>query len=44
VTIPTWSTRSIDATVALRTATARLADEFSGTFGTETVERFLISS
>jgi hypothetical protein len=44
VTTPTWSSRSINATVALRTATARLTDEFAGTFGTETVERFVTSS
>lgn len=35
---------SIDQYVALRTAAARLADEFSGIYGPETVERFLHSS
>jgi arsenate reductase (thioredoxin) len=44
VTTPTWSTLSIDTTVALRTAATRLAEEFTGTFRTETIERFLHSS
>jgi len=44
VTTPTWSTLSIDTSLALRTAASRLADEFIGTFGTETIERFLHSS
>ena len=44
VTTPTWSTLSIDTALALRTAASRLADEFTGTFGTETIERFLHSS
>ena len=44
MTTPTWSTLSIDTTLALRTAAARLTDEFTGTFGTETIERFLHSS
>jgi hypothetical protein len=35
---------SIDTSLALRTAASRLADEFTGTFGTETIERFLHSS
>jgi hypothetical protein len=43
VTTPTWSTFSIDTSLALRTAASRLADEFTGTFGTETIERFLRS-
>jgi hypothetical protein len=38
VTTPTWSTLSIDTALALRTAASRLADEFIGTFGTETIE------
>jgi hypothetical protein len=33
VTTPTWSTLSIDTTLALRAAASRLADEFTGTFG-----------
>jgi arsenate reductase (thioredoxin) len=41
VTTPTWSALSIDTSLALRTAASRLADEFTGTFGTETIERFL---
>ena len=44
MTTPTWSTLSIDTTLALRTAAARLAEEFTGTFGSETIERFLHSS
>jgi protein-tyrosine-phosphatase len=35
---------SIDLRHALTTAAARLHDEFDGTFGTETIERFLHSS
>jgi protein-tyrosine-phosphatase len=44
VTTPTWSTLSIDTTLALHTAASGLAEEFSGTFGIETIERFLHSS
>jgi arsenate reductase (thioredoxin) len=44
VITPTWSTLSIDTTLALRTAASRLADEFTGTFGTEAIERFVIFS
>ncbi|MGE0296425.1 arsenate reductase ArsC [Pseudonocardia sp.] len=35
---------SIDQQLALRTAATHLAREFDGTFGTETIERFLHSS
>ena len=35
---------SIDQQLALRTAAARLADQFAGIFGTETIERFLHTS
>ncbi len=35
---------TLDQQVALRTATARLAREFEGTFNAETIERFLHSS
>ncbi|MEU0557558.1 arsenate reductase ArsC [Dactylosporangium sp. NPDC006015] len=35
---------SIDQQLALRTAAARLAGEFDGTYGSETIERFLHSS
>jgi arsenate reductase (thioredoxin) len=35
---------SIDQQLALRTAATRLAGEFDGTFGTETIERFLHTS
>ena len=44
MTTPTWTTQSIDVQVALRTAAGRLADEFQGVYGTETIERFLHSS
>jgi arsenate reductase (thioredoxin) len=44
VTTPTWSTLSIDTALALRTAASRLSEEFTGTFGAETIERFLHSS
>jgi hypothetical protein len=44
VTTPTWSTLSIDTTLALRTAAARLDEGFTGTFGTETIERFFHST
>ena len=32
---------TIDQQLALRSAAARLAEQFDGVFGTETVERFL---
>ncbi|WP_243715259.1 three-helix bundle dimerization domain-containing protein [Micromonospora sp. KC207] len=35
---------SVDQQLALRTAAYRLAAEFDGTYGTETVERFLHAS
>jgi arsenate reductase len=35
---------TIDQQLALRSAAGRLADEFAGTFGPETIERFLTSS
>jgi arsenate reductase len=35
---------TIDQALALRTAAARLADEFTGVFGSETIERFLTTS
>ncbi|WP_326549666.1 arsenate reductase ArsC [Micromonospora sp. NBC_01813] len=35
---------SIDQQLALRTAAARLAREFDGTYNSETIERFLLSS
>jgi arsenate reductase len=34
----------VDQQLALRTAAARLADEFTGVYGAETIERFLHSS
>jgi arsenate reductase len=44
MTTRTWSSLSIETTRALRTAAFRLSDEFAGTFGAETIERFLHSS
>jgi arsenate reductase (thioredoxin) len=35
---------TIDQNLALRSASKRLAEEFEGTFGVETIERFLTSS
>ena len=43
-TTPTWNTLSLDQSHALRTAAARLAEDFDGVFGVETIERFLHSS
>jgi arsenate reductase len=43
-TTPTWNTLSLDQAHALRTAATRLATDFEGVFGTETIERFLHSS
>jgi protein-tyrosine-phosphatase len=44
MTHPTWDTLSADQSLALRHAATRLADEFDGVFGAETIERFLHSS
>ena len=41
---PSWANLPLDQTVSLRTAATRLAREFDGTFGAETIERFLHSS
>ena len=41
---PTWDTLSLDQTLALRHAATRLAGKFHGTFGAQTIERFLHSS
>ena len=43
-TTPTWNTLNLDESLALRSAAARLAGEFEGVFGVETIERFLHSS
>jgi hypothetical protein len=43
-TTPTWNTLNLDESLALRSAAARLAGEFDGAFGVETIERFLHSS
>ncbi|MDQ2708980.1 MAG: arsenate reductase ArsC [Actinomycetota bacterium] len=46
MTSSTWhrQTLSVDQQVALKTAAGHLAREFDGTFGAETIERFLHSS
>jgi arsenate reductase (thioredoxin) len=41
---PTWEDLSLDQSLALRHAATRLALEFDGVFGQETIERFLHSS
>lgn len=41
---PSWATLPLEQSVALRAAAGRLADDFAGVFGTETIERFLHSS
>ena len=42
-TTPTWTTLTLDESLALRTAATRLAVDFDfdGIVGTETIERFL---
>ena len=40
----TWESIHLDQRIALRSAAARLADAFSGVYGPETIERFLLSS
>jgi arsenate reductase (thioredoxin) len=40
----TWSDLDLDQAVALRTAATRLARDFEGVFGAETIDRFLHSS
>jgi arsenate reductase len=44
MTTPSWSTLSLDQSIALKTSAGHLADDFAGIFGTETIERFLHSS
>ncbi|MBI4939345.1 MAG: arsenate reductase ArsC [Actinobacteria bacterium] len=41
---PSWASLPLEQTVALRAAAGRLADDFAGVFGPETIERFLHSS
>ena len=43
-TTPTWNTLTLDESLALRRAATRLATDFDGVFGQETIERFLHSS
>ena len=42
--MPTWDTLSIDQSLVLRHAATRLALEFDGVFGVDTIDRFLHSS
>jgi len=42
--VPTWATLTIEESIAIRAAVTRLAGEFTGIYGTETIERFLHSS
>ena len=44
MTTQNWNTLNLDTRLALRTAAVRLADDFAGIFGTETIERFLYTS
>ena len=44
MTRPTWDTLTMDQSLMLRHAATRLAEEFDGVYGTETIERFLHSS
>ena len=39
-----WSDLPLDQAVTLKTAATRLAEQFAGVFGTETIERFLHTS
>jgi arsenate reductase len=41
---PTWSSLTIDESIAMRTAAIRLTADFDGIYGRETIERFLHSS
>jgi arsenate reductase (thioredoxin) len=43
-TTPSWATLPLDQSLALRAAASRLAAEFDGVYGQETIERFLHSS
>ncbi|MDQ0761513.1 MULTISPECIES: hypothetical protein [Streptomyces] len=37
---PTWSTLSLDHSVAARSSAVRLGEDFAGIYGPETIERF----
>ena len=39
-----WESLHTDEKLALKQAAARLADDFAGLYGSETIERFLASS
>jgi len=43
-TSPSWSTMTLDQRLVVRESSARLAREFDGVFGAETIEGFLRSS
>jgi hypothetical protein len=40
-TLPTWATLPVEQSLAMRAAASRLAVEFDGVYGQETIERFL---
>ena len=40
---PTWNTLSLDESLTLRAAATRLTEDFTGVYGSETIERFLHS-
>jgi protein-tyrosine-phosphatase len=42
--VPTWATLTIEQSIAMRAAASRLADDFTGIYGPETIERFLHTS
>jgi arsenate reductase (thioredoxin) len=41
---PTWATLPLDQSLAMKSAATRLAGEFDGVYGAETIERFLHTS
>jgi arsenate reductase len=43
-TTPTWATLPLDESLAMKAAAERLASEFDGVYGTETIERYLHAS
>src|SRR5262245_32525323 len=42
--VPSWATLPLEHSLAMHAAAVRLAEEFEGVFGSETIERFLHSS
>ena len=39
--VATWASLTTEESIAMRSAATRLADDFTGIYGTETIERFL---